>query len=593
MSNYLGAVLRRDVVPRVREWLTVRGSVASEHRFVDLDDRTVLLLVSRGLDASLAPGRFFRGTAVSPEHGAIGFGLAGWQAMPAGAHADPHGVSGEFVLLEWDDDAVVARRDVLGSVALASTTGDGFAAVSDSLLVLVDLRRWLGQRVTQRTEVLLARTFPNNFASQQISEETHVVEVAYAAAGRGVRIPLRTLRAEPDGPLLASRVVDVDLDPVETMRGVATFVARTMTTLALRDDLDVRLMLSGGYDSRVLLGGAVHGGAAHRLAVHTRGGSGSHDLDARAVAPIAEHYRLRLNAPRLRNTPSQDAGAPLALLASTTLGFYDTLSPLSTVRRGAITINGVGAEIYKGNWKWRTERQMFEQTNQRAVQLGAMRAQAAKGIRATGGDPRWADASELLYCGFRNGIHGAGNSIALSMTGLRPLHQVALAALGHQRVDGLPPRERRDRARLRGQGENVMAGLLALMDTQLAAMPYDRPDKTLAPDLVAQRLADLGGPLGPEAKTELPVHGSPSDVPAGPSALGLGVAEHAGMAVEMSAEHLMRLAERGHESVEHPAVRPSYGRVLKRARERLVDNGESPRDAGAMLGKLLTLAMIG
>lgn len=593
MSNYLGVTLRRELLPRVEQWLRARGSVDSEHRFVDLDERTVLLLVSRGLDACLEQGRFFRGTAVSPEHGAIGFGLAGWDAMPAGAHTDPHGVSGEFVLLEWDDDAVVARRDVLGSVALASTSGDGFAAVCDSLLVLVDLRRWLGQSVTQHTEVLLARTFPNNFASQQISEDTHVVEISYAAAGRGVRIPLRTLRVEPDGPLLASRVVDVDLDPVAAMRGAATFVARTMTTLALRDDFDVRLMLSGGYDSRVLLGGAVHGGAAHQLVVHTRGGAGSHDRDARAVAPIAEHYRLRMGVPRKKTTPTEDAGSPLTLLASSTLGFYDTLSPLSTIRRGAININGVGAEIFKGNWKWRTHREMFEETNQRAVQLPSMKAQAIKGIRATGGDPRWADASEMLYCGFRNGIHGAGASIALSMTGLRPLHQVALAALGHQRLDGLAPRERRDRARLRGQGENVMAGLLALMDTQLAAMPYDKPEKALAPDLLAQRLAELGGPLGPDAKTELPVHGLPSDVPAGPSALGMGVAEHAGMTGPMTTENLLRLAERGYESIEHPAVRPSYVRVHKRARERLVELGESPRDAGATLGKLLALAMIG
>ena len=45
--------------------------------------------------------------------------------------------------------------------------------------------------------------------------------------------------------------------------------------------------------------------------------------------------------------------------------------------------------------------------------------------------------------------------------------------------------------------------------------------------------------------------------------------------------------------VEHPAVRQPYARVLKRAHERLVEHGEAPRDAGATLGKLLAIAMIG
>jgi len=592
VSNYLGLALRRDLRPRVEQWLTTRGSAPSEHRFVTLDDRTDLLVVSRGVKECLGRRRFFRGTAVSPEHGAIGFGLAGWDAMPPGAHADPHGVSGEFVLMEWDDEQVVVRRDVLGSVALAWTAGDGFAAVSDSLLVLVDLRRWLGAPVTQNTEAVLARAFPNGIASQQVSEETHVAQVAYTVAGRGVRVPLATLRPEVDGPLLTARVVDVDVDPVETTRRIATFVARTMTTLALRDDLDVRLMLSGGYDSRVLLGGAVHGGAAHRLVAHTRGGTAAHQGDAQAVEAIAARYSLRMGEPRKPTTPSTDGGSPLALLASTTLGFYDILSPIHTVRQGAITINGIGAEIGKGNWKWRTLDALLAHVDPAMEQLGALRAQAAKGIRATGGDPRWADASEMLYCGFRNGIHGTGTTIALSMTSLRPLHQVALATLGHQRVDGNAPYDHRERARLRGQRGDLMSGLLALMDLQLAAMPYDRPEKTLLPDDLERRLAALGGPLGPDAKEELPIHGSPSAVPAGPSRLGRGIARHVGFSGSLSVDNLLRLAERGCEAVEHPAVRRVYARTLRRARERLVDLGESPRDAGASVGKLLALAMI-
>ncbi|GEL94899.1 hypothetical protein [Cellulomonas composti] len=593
MSNYFTAVVRTDLVTRVEAWLRERGSSPSEEHVERIGPDTTLVVVSAGISDCLAPGRFFRGTAMSPEHGAIAYGPRGWAALPDEARRDPHGVAGTFVLVEWDAAQVVVRRDLTGSVGLAWTSGDGITAASDSLLLLVDLRRWLGLPVTQNTEHLLARAFPNNKGAQQPCEETFVQEVSYAAAGRGLRIPLDTLRGEQDGARLTDRLLDAEVDEVATLRAAAAFVVRTMTALVRAPHVDVRLSFSGGYDSRVLLGGALRGGVLAELPVAVVDRDAGHAPDVVAARGVADRYGLVLGDGTRRSKGDELRPDALGTLASTTLGFYDTVFLEPVVQRGAVGLNGIGAGLLKGGWGWRSISELLPDAEKFVAERAALRAQSAKGVRAAGGEPGWADASELLYAAFRNGIHGAGVSIAVTMTTLRPLDQVALARLGHARVDGRSPRERREAALLYGAQPSRMTGLLALMDPELATLPYETPQKALSPGLVAERLAAAGGPLTPsEIDQPVALLGSPSDVPAGPSQLGLGAARHVGFHGPFQGPELLDLARRGAESVEDAQARLVYEGLLRKADQHVVRRGVEPRYAGPSLGKLLALAMI-
>lgn len=592
MSNYLAVVVTAALRPRVRQWLDEHGAPADEVHVASLGDGHDLVLVGRDVARCVEPGLFFKGVAVSPEHGAIGFGAAGWRSLPAAVRADPHGVAGEFVLVEWDDEHVAVRRDVFGAVSLAWTAGPGVVAASDSLLLLVDLRRWLGLPVTQNAEHLLARSASNGVSGQQTSAQTHVVEIAYAAAGRGLRVDLPGVVPALDGAVLTDRVVDVEVDDVAQTREVAAFVARAMGTIAERDELDVRLMLSGGQDSRVLLGGAVRAGTAHRLVVECNDRGPRNAADIAVVRTLAARYGLTVNGPRRFVAPEQPAGPALAVLASSTLGFYDLSILRGAVRPGAVGINGTGAELYKGNWGWRTVEALADEYRVGDDRRDAFVAQVSAGVRDCGGDPSWADASELVYCGFRNGIHGAGPHIAVGMTGLRPLHQLAVARLGHRRVDGRAPRDDRATATLRGAQADVMASLLALMDPELAVMPYDKESKTLTPAVVAQHLDALGGPLGAEADAPVEIAGVPQDVPSGPSVLGIRVAQARGFGGGAGVDGLLAVAQRGVDAIDDAIVRAAYADLLAKARWRLVTKGEAPRQAGTALGKLLAAALL-
>jgi hypothetical protein len=592
VSNYLAIVMTDDLRPRVQRWLDERGAPADEVHVARVGEHHQLVIVGRDVARCVEPGRFFKGVAVSPEHGAIGFGVDGWHAMPAAVHADPHGVAGEFVLAEWDDEHVVVRRDVFGAVSLAWTSGPGFVAVCDSLLMLVDLRQWLGLPVTQNAEHLLARSAANGVTGQQTSSQTHVVEIGYAAAGRGLRVDVPELTPVVDGAPLTDRVVDVEVDEVGATREVATFVARAMGTLAARDDLDVRLMLSGGQDSRVLLGGAVRAGTAHRLVVECNDRGPKNAADIAVVRQLAARFGLTVNGARRFVEPEQPAGPPLAVLASSTLGFYDLTVLRGSVRPGAVGINGTGAELFKGNWGWRPVGALADEFRVPGDRRDAFVAQVAAGVRDCGGDPAWADASELVYCGFRNGIHGAGGHVAVGMTGLRPLHQLAIAQLGHRRVDGRAPRDDRARARVLGAQADVMVSLLALMDPELAVMPYDMDKKTVTRGVVVACLEALGGPLGAAADVPVSILGLPQDVPSGPSALGIGVALAHGFTGGAGVEGLLAVAQRGAEAIVDPHVRAVYADLLARARTRLVTKGEAPRQAGSTLGKLLAAALL-
>ncbi|GEL95188.1 hypothetical protein [Cellulomonas composti] len=611
MSNYLVVVTSVDLRSRVVEWLAASGCPPREHLHVALDATRDLLLVSPRVRDGLLPavpdrasrvtgrmptvptGEFFRGTAMVPEHAAIAFGAQGWSALPDAVRRDPHGVSGEFVLVSWDTATVRVRRDVLGSVPLARTQGPGFAAVGDSLLVLADLRAWLASPVTPDERSLLSRTSTLSICHQQLGERTHVREVAYVAAARGVGVDVASLTTRVDGPSLVDRVVDVELDDVAALRAAATFVVRAMGTLAARDDWDVRLLLSGGYDSRLLLAGAVRFGTHRTLVVETTDHGPSSAGDVAVVRDLAARYRLLLNVPRRLHGERRWLDSPLAVVASGTLGFYDTVAERRTARRGDVGITGLGAGVYKGAWGWVPVRSM---RTVRAVPKDVrdlVADELADGVRATGGDPGWADASELSYAGFRNGLHGGAGGLLTGMTSLRPLNEVGLAAVGHRRTDGRPALRRRHRARLRGAVEQPMADLLALVDPELAVLPYDSPERALPPATVARRLEALGGPLGREAEREIELLGVPADVPYGPTRLGLGIAERRGFGGLIEAEHLLALADDGVEALTDRTVRDAYARLLRDARVALVDEGRHPRDAGAATGKLLAATMLG
>lgn len=575
------------------KWLD-KHSTQREWRMLPWSRDREILIASRGLETCLRDGLFFRGTAVSPETRAIAFGVDGWLSLPSRLHQDPHGVGGEFVLATWDEHGLAIRRDVFSCQPLLYTSGNGFVAISDSLLVLADLRRELGEFVTQNAEAILARCQLSSHATQQIGPETYVNEVAFLPAARGLCIDAARLSVSMDGCVLGDRLVRDEKNYRWAIREAAGFVAGTVAAVAAIDRWSTIVLLSGGYDSRVVLAAALRTGTIGRIAVKSLNDKPEHRVDFERAQALAERFTFALNRPANAGAPEALGFPPVAIWASTTLGTYDRPVPKSSKRwqPRAVEMTGLGGEILKGNWHWTDWRAMIEPFRAAGPVREAFDAQGRKGLAALGVHPEWADASELYYAGYRNGLHGSGGHIATHMLAVQPLQQLRLAALAHTRTDeARDPLEERHRARFRGSYD-ALADLLVLMHPELAAMPYDKPEKALSPGRVAARARELGGGLTDTEVEAVTIFGHPERVPAGPTRLGVSIATSRGFGIPWAADPLLVLCARFAEGIHDRTARSTLYSLLEPAIVRL-RQGE-PVDGGpARVPKLLSAGVFG
>ncbi|GAA2441087.1 hypothetical protein [Agromyces soli] len=578
MSNYVFLVHDPSASRSVNAWLD-RHAAASDVVRVRLGLRRRLIIVSKDARRSTRPGRFFRGTAIAPDHNALVFGVDGWLASPDAVRSSSGDHAGEYLAAEWGAQRLELERDVFGSARLMHTAAPGIAAASDSLLVLASLRRAVGARVTANAEVLVARTAKNAVAGQQISPETILNEVSYVPAARGLSLDVRGLRWSLTGAPVADRVASDGLDYVEVVRQGAADVARTVATLAAVPGWSATLSLSGGYDSRLVLAGIVATGTNDAYRVRIVDNGPASEADVRVANSLARQFDV---APTAFGAPlPADAEDEYSHWAANLLGVYDGYGPVRTARWHARTfgLTGIGAEIHKGNWGWRPLHALADTAAPGGAVHDALSAQLAKAADSVGAVPTAGNASELYYLGYRNGIHGAAGHIGVHMTGVHPVMQLRLAQLGH-----LPYEDG-----FRGSPAGI-ADHGILLAPEVAAHEYDDPRRNLSPGYVDERLAALGGRIG--AVDGYEVHGHPDDVVDGPSMLSLSIARELGLHGPLNADHVMARAEDALGLISDPDVRQAYVDVRDNAAWRIAKQNGSLKAAGISPARISMLEIL-
>lgn len=602
MSQYLAVVASRPAQRRLDRWLRSVGADGSEVARTAFDRSRQLTIVSRDVARKIDGSRFFVGVAVDPDHAEIAFGLPGWRQAHASRHDSPtRMLGGGFVELSWSDGRLRARRDGAGSIALLSTGGRGWLAASDSLLLLVALRRALGESATPAEEPLFARSRSLTLSAQAMSDETIVSEVAFAPGGATVDFMLTwngRLRREVrrDAPLLP--VVRSRDDYRDALRLLA---GRIVGQARISAGAPTRIMLSGGQDSRVVLAAFRRAGTLGDVIVSSSRDTASHVPDFE----IAQRLSKALDFPLLQGAPPAPAPrefrpSPIPVWAASHLGVYDRLFPGVTggiPRPGEIAATGTGAGVLKGAYGWRTLGDLDalyrvaseESTPVVESHRAAHRAfveQLRKGMIAAGADPDDRTASERHYASYRDGLHG-NTASALTLLTFRLLQQPMMRSMSHTHTRFAQDAD--DPLLL----ENAFASLLALMDADLPRLPFLDASRNVDDARLAKVLAALGGPL---TDAEIPgyvAHGRPADADDGPSEIGLRVAERAGYDFDGTTSDVLDRVESFQEAVAHSEpLRIAYRHHASVARTRLVRDGAAPHQVGPSLAKALSLGIL-
>jgi hypothetical protein len=582
VSNYLAVVVSARQEHRLRAWLRHRADARDVLR-VRLRPTRVLYIVSRDVERSARGSEFFRGHLIGHDSGTVVFGAGGWAAAPETLRQRARGQVGEFVRLAWNRDGVGVQRDFFGNVRLLSTTGRGFAAVSDSLLVLSALRRALGELVTPNEEVLTARAAPSQIAGQQLSPDTIVEEIRFVLPGADVVLDVRRLSVAEDGSTACELLRGGEWSP-GGIRETAIAMARTMSTLVDQPGWHTVLHLSGGLDSRAVFAAAVAAGCEQRIAFISRTRSGEVTARDNEVAEtLASAWGARRSTvDDAKAWPEDRPVDGLRLWASGLAGVYDGLGPLGPRRhrRAEFELFGLGAGAHKGAWDWTDLPTLAARAAQPGVVRDALSAQMATAARALGMDPDEDGASEVYYFGFRNGLHSSAEHIGLHLTGVSPLQNVGFARLGHARTRT---------GGFHGEGDDILA-LTALLSPEAAVFEYDEPRHTWTLDDACDRQRELGGPLTADETAPYTTYGSPDDIPQGPSSLSLAVAESAGFPDSADASEAFAYAEENLGLLDGP-LQEIYREVLANARWRLEKSQGDIFGAELPLARLLMLGV--
>lgn len=274
--------------------------------------------------------------------------------------------------------------------------------------------------------------------------------------------------------------------------------------------------------------------------------------------------------------------SPIGLWALSSLAVYDNFSlrSASRTRGNDINLNGIGAEVSRGNFGWRSWEQMADLFRVSREADEAFRAQGEAGLRSLGADPAATDATEWHYIGYRHALH-TGRSTPLNLVGFTPTVNRALVAVARSAAN--------PHGRNLNDGASIISDLTAFMSPLAAALPYDRPTRNLPFSHVAERYAELGG-LGGHGLQPFDVHGQPDDVPAGPPEMLLRFIRGTGLNVPRNREAVLKIAADSLDVLaDDDLLFRTYKPILKRAKWRLLKQGAPIVGGGGDLGKLVAI----
>ncbi|MBP2437568.1 hypothetical protein [Microbacterium amylolyticum] len=483
------------------------------------------------------------------------------------------------IIARWDGGLHI-DRDVFGCARLLTTEGNGYAALSDSLTVLAELRRAMGDRVTPHEQSLLARVPRTEIVGGQTSPQTIATEISFVPPGHGLRLSRWTCSWRLTGTPLFDRLSASPDSYTTGIREGAANIGRVMATLMTVPRWRTSLSLSGGYDSRLVLAAASASGVAHKLSIDVTD-TGRPELadDVNAAVGVARALGLNARMHDLSPQTHKASDRELTEWAASLLGVYDGYGPVrgSHVPPRTFPLQGLGAGAIKGAWGWIHRNALVDRTGATGEIREAVDSQLRLALRSLGAsedDPR---ASELFYLGYRNSLHGTAHDARLRMTGVNPLMQWGLARLGHSQ---LTP------SSFAGSGD-IIIDMAAVLSPEIASHPYDSPARARRFEHLTSRCRELGGTVAQPKPLE--VYGHPDDVVAGPSHFSLNVARSAGFLGALAPEPTLARAKAALDVLPTSGLRAAYLDMLANARWRMEKSGPDVTFTGVTLPRLSAL----
>lgn len=479
---------------------------------------------------------------------------------------------GCYIRLQKEADDVIVGNDLFAQLPMLYFMTNGIIAISDSVFILTRLRRFFGLTNSVNFDAALSRVWIHGMGSQLLGISTLIDGISFCPPGTKIRIRFMgdNLSAQIEKILVPDLFFNHMNDYRETLLEGARRIASLVATMPRIPESHTTVDVSGGTDSRLMLAAALMQPDPKIFTFLT---SKTQLKDYAVAQQLAKRFKFTYGS--MKAAKKVFSGQlPNWFLSSA--GIYDPLqAPSSAPLETTISIGGQGAEVYKGNFLWRSlsamtpdkvghaaEIQRYVENSALALaprkhflvkrfnkyigrlepKVGikisdAVYREASKGLHSVGICPENPWASEWHYLCFRNAIH-SGRSTMRSLLGVRPILQRELVNLSYSKLNYYPAPK--------NGSPSIVTDLLIALNPDLAMMPFDDPNKNLAASYVSERSRFLGRVNQNEPYS---IIGEPKSVNSGTPAFFLKLVSTRWFEGNFSPDAIKKLAIDGYDSI--------------------------------------------
>lgn len=377
-------------------------------------------------------------------------------------------LEGSYIDQTINGDVLSISTDKFGLYNILYTKCENEIFISDSLLVLTELRKLTLNKNTLNKSDFIARSWMNSITYSLISEETGINEIKYLLPGYQLNIDFGQWRLSIDKGCDLITLNNSTKGYYETIQEESAHILGIFKELA--EYYNLSMAVSGGLDSRVLLA------LSHlltniypsRCKAYIGCSKKTNLADYLVVEEIASKYGLPLNIePYKKNTTVRVSKGIQWAISS--LGIYDPLYSSGYYKKDpeTVLVGGHSAEVFKGNYGWRSIASVVNDIADEEV-AKAFEYQVQKNKEKLNIDQYPNIASEILYLYFRSAIHGSRFKL-ISLFTMRPLLINSFINISYTNF----------------QNSNVVNPNMLSQDLVLALSPsiacevYDNPNKNI------------------------------------------------------------------------------------------------------------------